>query len=118
MNRIGGDSQEEATSFVGKIEGVGGTKDLELESQLLPWQFHCITRWGEASKWNREIKEEPRLMATASPYNNRIELIARGWHAARLRERRASPPPAAGFRPRPAGRAHSSSERYTDEVTF
>jgi hypothetical protein len=42
-------------------------------------------------------KEEPRIKVRASPYNNRIDLSARGCHAGRLRIRRASFPPAAGL---------------------
>src|SRR5687768_14068679 len=61
--------------------------------------------WGE-SKSRMEVdrgKEVSRLKGSGSPYNNRIELIARGRHAARLRERRASSPPAAGLPPSACG---------------
>jgi hypothetical protein len=39
----------------------------------------------------------------ASPYNKWVHQTARGWHVARLRERRASSPPAAGLPPSACG---------------
>ena len=50
---------------------------------------------------------EPRLKGIALPYNKAFDLSARGWHAARLRERRASSPPRAGL---PASRSGPCSQ--------
>jgi hypothetical protein len=48
-------------------------------------------------------KEASRLKCTASPYNNRIDQSARGYHTGRLRVRRASSPPAARLPPSASG---------------